>query len=56
MHCEETISRDESRILIGDNRNIYERVKSRCTPDKPVAPDKSTADFNPFPPPSRRLK
>ena len=56
LYCEETISRDESRILIGDNRNIYERVKSRCTPDKPVAPDKSTADFNPFPPPSRRLK
>ncbi len=55
VHCEQAVSEDEATALDKLQGRSYDKVKTRCIPDRPVVPDISTSEFSPFPSPSRRV-
>jgi hypothetical protein len=49
LYCEQSVADSEADSLGREMNDHFEKVAGRCKPNLPVAPDMTTADFNPLP-------
>jgi hypothetical protein len=49
LYCEQPVEDSEVEILGKEMSGHFEKVASRCIPNLPVVPDRTTSDFSPFP-------